>query len=95
MKAKVWKLLGLLFIMTFALSAVNSVHAAGVTATITVGSQPEGVAYDSGMGEVFVANYGSGTVSVISDSTNGVVATIPVGSGPRVRLMILAKAKSS
>ena len=32
--------------------------------------------------EVFVANYGSGTVSVISDSVNGVVATVPVGTEP-------------
>ena len=31
---------------------------------------------------MFVANYGSGSVSVISDSTKAVVATIPVGKGP-------------
>ena len=44
--------------------------------------KPVQVAYDSGKGEVFVSNYGSNTVSVISDSTNKVVATIEVGSGP-------------
>jgi YVTN family beta-propeller protein len=38
------------------------------------------VAYDSGKGEVFVAN--STNVSVISDATNKVIATIPVGSVP-------------
>jgi len=47
-----------------------------VVATIPVGSSPLSVAYDSGMGEVFVANI-TGAVSVISDSSNNVVATIP------------------
>jgi YVTN family beta-propeller protein len=41
-----------------------------------------GVAYDSGMNEVFVANTNSNTTSVISDSTNAVVATVSVGSEP-------------
>ena len=40
-----------------------------------MGSDPDGVAYDSAKGEIFVANGGSGTVSVISDSTNAVLAT--------------------
>ena len=53
-----------------------------VVATVPVGSLPEGVAYDSAKGEVFVANDDSATVSVISDSTNAVVATVPVGSIP-------------
>src|SRR5947208_2986242 len=53
-----------------------------VVATVPVGSVPEGVAYDSARGEVFVTNLVDGTVSVISDSTNAVVATVPVGSGP-------------
>ena len=43
---------------------------------------PEGVAYDSDKTEIFVANAGSGTVSVISDSTYAVVATIPAGNSP-------------
>ena len=42
---------------------------------------PHGVVYDSGKGEVFVANFNSFNVSVISDATNTVVASIPVGSG--------------
>ncbi|TLX81589.1 MAG: YncE family protein, partial [Thaumarchaeota archaeon] len=37
---------------------------------------------DSGKGEVFVSNDGSNNVSVISDSTNTVSATITVGSNP-------------
>ncbi len=43
---------------------------------------PKGVAYDSGKGEVFVANWNSHNVSVISDGTNKVVAAIPVGANP-------------
>ena len=49
---------------------------------IYVGNYPEELTYDSGMGEVFVANYGSSSVSVISDSTNAVVATVAVGNYP-------------
>ena len=37
-----------------------------VTATITVGHDPNGVAVDPGTGDVYVANTGSGTVSVLS-----------------------------
>ena len=51
------------------------------------GISPVAVAYDSEKGEVFVANHGvypfyPGAVSVISDATNSVVATVPVGFGP-------------
>ena len=52
-----------------------------VVATVTVGSGPADLAYDSARGEVFVANDGSDTVSVISDSTNTVVATVPLPAG--------------
>ena len=44
--------------------------------TVTVGTGPSGIAYDSKMGELFVTNFGSSSVSVISDSTNAVVATV-------------------
>jgi YVTN family beta-propeller protein/parallel beta-helix repeat protein len=82
MKIKVRKLSSLIFTVIFALSAVQAIHAAGVTGTIPVGTNPFGIAYDSGKGEVFVTNYGSNTVSVISDSTNAVVATVSVGTEP-------------
>ncbi|MGD0250766.1 MAG: YncE family protein [Thermoplasmata archaeon] len=49
---------------------------------VPVGKNPVGVAYDSGKGEVFVTNTGSGNVSVISDATDAVVATISVGTKP-------------
>jgi TM2 domain-containing membrane protein YozV len=43
---------------------------------------PEGMAYDSGKGEIFVANGGAYAVSVISDSNSSVVATIGVVNLP-------------
>ena len=82
MKVKVWKFVGLLLAIIFALSAANMVHAVEVTAVVPVGANPEGIACDSGLNEIFVANYGSNTVSVISDSNNTVVATVPVGTEP-------------
>jgi len=53
-----------------------------VVVTVTVGSNPEGLAYDSEKGEVFVTNEGSANVSVIADSNNTVVATVVVGADP-------------
>ncbi len=69
-------------VVIFAFSGVNAVHALGVTAIIPVGARPEGITYDSGLHEVFVANYGSNSVSVISDRSNAVIATVPVGNEP-------------
>ena len=61
----------------------QTASALSVVATITVGNVPTYVAYDSAKGEVFVANDGSNSVSVISDTTNSVVATVSyVGSNP-------------
>ncbi len=60
---------------------INPAWADSVVASIPVGIEPTGVAYDSGNGMVFVANTDSDTVSVINTSTNTVVATIPVGTG--------------
>jgi len=37
------------------------------------------MAYDSAKGEIFVANIGDNTVSIIDDTTNTVITTIPVG----------------
>ena len=58
----------------------NHLYSGNVLPTDCSGTYPGGVAYDSGKGEVFVAN--STNVSVISDATNKVIATIPVGSVP-------------
>ena len=74
-------------------------------ATIPVGeetlSRAGAIAYDSGKGEIFVTlETATGTnpsslVSVISDSTNAVVANINVGNDPDGIAMILEKAKYS
>ena len=60
----------------------NHLYAGNVLPTDCGGTRPTGVAYDSGKGEVFVANSGSNSVSVISDSSNTVVATVTVGTSP-------------
>jgi YVTN family beta-propeller protein len=61
-----------------AVAAHAGSHCPRVTATITVGRFPGGVAVNPATGTVYVANRG-GTVSVINGHTNTVVATIAVG----------------
>jgi YVTN family beta-propeller protein len=53
-----------------------------VVATVDVGTDPTGVAYDPADGEVFVTNAANGTLSVISDASDSVVATVKAGSSP-------------
>ncbi len=53
-----------------------------VTNTITVGSDPWGVAFSPNGAYAYVTNYYSGTVSVINTATNTVTNTITVGSSP-------------
>jgi len=60
----------------------NSNFCINPTATISVGTDPDGVAYDSANGRMYVANYGSNNVSVIRTSDNTVIATISVGTNP-------------
>jgi YVTN family beta-propeller protein len=83
MKSTMWKIISVIFVVLFSLCAANSVSAIGVTATITVGMNPEGIAYDSGKGEIFVSSMHNNTVSVISDTNNTVIKTIQVGNAPR------------
>jgi YVTN family beta-propeller protein len=55
-----------------------------VVATIPVGINPRGIAFNPDNGFLYVTNFGSDTVSVINPVTNTVVgAPISVGSGPR------------
>ena len=82
MNVKVWKPLGILLIVLFALSIVVIVNVAGATSPITVGTSPSGVTYDPAQGEIYVANSGYNTVSVISDSSNSVIKTVIVGTSP-------------
>lgn len=72
-------LVSVLIILVSLSFSVSIVQAIEVIATIPVGSGPMGVAYDSGKNEIFVAN-GDNTVSVISDLSNSVVATISLPS---------------
>jgi YVTN family beta-propeller protein len=51
-----------------------------VLANVTVGQNPSSIAYDSALHEIYVTNQGSGTVSVISDMSNSVVATIDLNT---------------
>jgi YVTN family beta-propeller protein len=84
MNAKFGKLLCVLFIAIFGLSMIKMAHAEAVVATISVedGAGPNGLAYDSGKGEIFVADNNINRVSVISDSTNKVTKIIPVEKEP-------------
>jgi YVTN family beta-propeller protein len=54
----------------------------GVTTTYEPGSSLQAILFDVRSDEIFVANVGSGTVSVISTSSNLVIATIAVNDYP-------------
>jgi YVTN family beta-propeller protein len=82
MNVRVWRLLVLIFIVVSALSIADMVQAVGNTSPITVGTSPIGIAYDSVKGELFVANSGYNTVSIISDNSNSVTKTVTVGTSP-------------
>jgi YVTN family beta-propeller protein len=53
-----------------------------VTATIEVGTGPDGVAVDPTAHTAYVTNVNDDTVSVIDEATSTVTATIAVGAGP-------------
>jgi YVTN family beta-propeller protein len=53
-----------------------------VVTSITVGFNPNGIAYDFLRGLLFVANYADNTASVISDSNNSVIANVTVETNP-------------
>ena len=67
-------------LILIAFSSIGAAHAIEVTGTVSVQQVPSGLAYDPAKNEVFVVNTNAGTVSVISDSNNSVVATIPLGN---------------
>ncbi len=56
--------------------AQEAVCAPTLLETITVGHMPRGVAVDSERGRVYVANYGSDTISVIDSQTNSLITTL-------------------
>ena len=78
MRVKFQKIVILLSIAIFVLSVANLAHATPTLApTSTIPSISGNLAYDSGQNEIFV-QHGSeyATISIISDKTNKVVATI-------------------
>jgi DNA-binding beta-propeller fold protein YncE len=87
MKIKIWKIVGLLSIVIFMLSAAASAQAATLTTTIATHVTPMKVVYDPAVHEIFVSNYDSGDIQVISDSTDKVVATINLPTSVNIGAM--------
>jgi len=80
-KVKGWQLSGLLIILIFALSAVNTAHATPTLAiSSTIPKLSGAMAYDSSNGEIYVVGYNG--ISVVSDGTNQVVATLTIAGYP-------------
>jgi YVTN family beta-propeller protein len=77
-------LLVMTLLLSIIFSGINTAKAQefSVIATIPVGDNPAAAAVNPTNGLVYVANLGSGTVSVIDPTTNTVVATIPIGDKP-------------
>ncbi len=65
-----------------AVLTTRSTPTPGTTPIVESPAAPVALAYDSEKGEMFVASYYANVVSVISDTTNTVVATVGVGLGP-------------
>jgi YVTN family beta-propeller protein len=52
------------------------------TLPLPAGSAPFGIAFNPNNGNMYMTNFNTDSVSVISPSTNTVISTIPVGSAP-------------
>jgi len=74
---------GMIYVANYKASQVNVVSEATgqVVANVTVPS-PYGILADASSNLVYVASLGSNSLVVMSGSTNAVLGTIPVGSGP-------------
>ena len=70
--------IGMVLVLPVLLTAPAA--ALSVVRTITVGAQPFGVA--AAGGQLYVANNGGSTVSIIDTASNSVIGSIAVGSGP-------------
>jgi YVTN family beta-propeller protein len=74
-----------IFVSSLVILSTPAIHAAeyDILATITVGSGPSGIAFDSANNRMYVTNSGTNNVSVISTATNAVVGDpITVGTNP-------------
>jgi YVTN family beta-propeller protein len=69
-------------VLLLAVSALASKTNPALVATVTVGEKPNGLAVTPDGSEVYVANSGSNTVSIISSPANSVVGTVAVGAKP-------------
>src|SRR5437879_6127455 len=76
---EVFTVLGILTAVLFFINFIPFSYADLITGLV-VGTNPNGIAY--GNGNMYVANGGGNFVSVVSDLTNLVIATIPVGMYP-------------
>jgi YVTN family beta-propeller protein len=63
-------------------SITGSIGITVTPSTITVGSSPQGIATDPSSGDVYVANAGSDTLSVIDGITNQLSQTVFLGCSP-------------
>ncbi|PYX46544.1 MAG: hypothetical protein DMG79_16190, partial [Acidobacteria bacterium] len=78
-RSLLFKMFGLFLFLTCSLSTVFAQH---IVAQVPVGSEPRGVGVNPMSGIVYVANVGSGTISVLRKAS--VIATIPVDTLPFV-----------
>src|SRR5437879_3620210 len=76
---QVFAVLGILTAVLFFINFIPFSYADLITGLV-VGTNPNGIAY--GNGNVYVANGGGNFVSVISNLTNSVLATVSVGANP-------------
>ena len=74
--------LGKLFAVEPARNAVAVLGTSNSRQEIAVGTAPVALAVNATSGRVYIANRGSGTVSVLSAATNTVLETIDIGSRP-------------
>jgi YVTN family beta-propeller protein len=73
---------GLVLVSLVPMAAQAAAVVYTVTATIPVGSYPNGVAVDAAANTVYVANLFGDSVSVIDQATGAVTSTIAVGANP-------------
>src|SRR5438309_12060717 len=75
--------IGLVLLVALAsLPVLSRLHVPAAVRTVAVGRVPTAVAVDARTRRVFVANFGSNTVSVLDAASGAVLATVPVAPGP-------------
>ena len=71
---------------SYAYSGVSGFESAwsdSVVVTVNVGIRPMALEFNPSNNNIYVANQGSNSISVIDSLTNTVVATVKVGNSPR------------